>query len=86
MLRCVAVVRTDVSEERIACLIRVTTIGELVVTSNRSTLLIYLVLLRRVRRLLFTTNVVPSSPIIVTLLMETIHFSEASVLNKSHAA
>jgi uncharacterized protein YjbK len=41
MLRCVALVRTDVSEELSASIIRVTRIGEvgtLAVTSNRSTL------------------------------------------------
>jgi hypothetical protein len=42
MLRLVALVRTDVSEERIASIIRVTNIGELgttlVVTRNRRTL------------------------------------------------
>jgi hypothetical protein len=41
MLRCVAVVRTDVSEESIAIIISVTRIGELgtfAVTSNRNTL------------------------------------------------
>jgi hypothetical protein len=42
MLRPVALVRTDVSEESIASIIRVTRIGELgttlAVTSNRSTL------------------------------------------------
>jgi hypothetical protein len=42
MLRRVALVRTDISEERIASIIRVTRIGELgtmfAVTSNRSTL------------------------------------------------
>jgi hypothetical protein len=41
MLRRVALVRTDVSEERSACFIRVTRIGELgttlAVTSNRRT-------------------------------------------------
>jgi hypothetical protein len=41
MLRCVALVRTDVSEERTASFIRVTRIGELgttlAVTSNRHT-------------------------------------------------
>jgi hypothetical protein len=45
MLRCVALVRTDVSEETSACFIRVTRIGELgttlVVSSNRRTLLRY---------------------------------------------
>jgi hypothetical protein len=57
-------VRTDVSEELRASLIRVRRIGELgttlAVTSNRHTL----------RRLLVTDNVVPSSPIIVTLMMD----------------
>jgi hypothetical protein len=32
------------------------------------------------RRLLVTTNVVPSSPILVTLMMEALHSSETSVL------
>jgi hypothetical protein len=56
MLRRVAVVRTDVSEERSASFIRVTRIGEL-----------------------GTANV-PSSPILVTLMMEVIRSSETSVL------
>jgi hypothetical protein len=59
MLRRVALVRTDVSEERITSIIRVTRIGELgttlAVTSNRSTL----------RR-----NNVLNSAIVVTLMME----------------
>jgi hypothetical protein len=38
MLRCVALVKTDVSEELSASIIRVTRIGELSVTSNRRTL------------------------------------------------
>jgi hypothetical protein len=37
-------------------------------------------LLRSVLPLLVTANVVPSSPIIVTLMMEVICFSETSVL------
>jgi hypothetical protein len=57
MLRRVALVRTDVSEELSASFIRVTKIGEqgttLAVTS--------LVFLRSVRRLLVTASVVPSS-------------------------
>jgi hypothetical protein len=36
--------------------------------------------LRSVHRLLVTANVVPSSPILVTLMMETIRTSEMSVL------
>jgi hypothetical protein len=70
MLRCVALVRTDISEELSASFIRVTRIGEigttLAVTSNRGTLLV-------------TASVVPSSPILVTL-MEALNSSETSVL------
>jgi hypothetical protein len=59
MLRRVALVRTDLSEERSASFIGVTRIGELgtmlAVTSNR----------RSVRQLLVPANV-PSSPILVT--------------------
>jgi hypothetical protein len=61
MLRRVALVRTNVSEELSASFIRVT-IGELgtalAVTSNR----------HAVRRLLVTASAVPSSPIVVTLM------------------
>jgi hypothetical protein len=57
MLRRVALVRTDVSEELSASFIRVTRIGELgttlAVTSNRRTLLVFL---RSVRRLLVTAK------------------------------
>jgi hypothetical protein len=56
MLRRVAVVRTDVSEE---------------------------LFLRSVRRLLVTANVVPSSPILVTLMMEAPSSSETSVLTSA---
>jgi hypothetical protein len=69
MLHLVALVRTDVSEERSAS-IRVTRAGELgtlAVTSNRRTLQRTL---RSERRTLVTANVVPSSPIFVTLMME----------------
>jgi hypothetical protein len=58
MFRRVALVRTDVSEERI-------------------------VLLRSMRRLLVTANAVPSSPILVSLIMEALISSETSVLTKS---
>jgi hypothetical protein len=53
-------VRTDVSEELSASFIRVTRIGELGTT----------LFLRSVRRLLVTATVVPSSPILVTLMKE----------------
>jgi hypothetical protein len=57
LLRRVALVRTDVSEESGAYFIRVTKIGELGTTAQRS-----------VRRLLVAACVVPSSPIFVTLM------------------
>jgi hypothetical protein len=40
-------------------------------------------ILRSVRRLLVTANVVPSSPIPVTLMMVTLDSSETSVLTKA---
>jgi hypothetical protein len=78
MLHRVVHVTIDVLEERIASIIRVTRIGELgtlAVSSNRSMLQrntmcsIYFVLfLRCMLRLLVTTDVVPSSPILVVLM------------------
>jgi hypothetical protein len=83
MLRRVALVRTDVSEELSASFIGVTRIGELgttlAVASNRRTL-------RRntsVPLLLATGSVVPSSPILVTLMKEVLSSSEASVLTRA---
>jgi hypothetical protein len=76
MLRRVALVRTDVSEELGASFIRVTRIGELgtnlAVTSNR----------RSVRQLLVTASV-PSSPILVTPMKEALSSSETSVLTRA---
>jgi hypothetical protein len=43
----------------------------------------HLVFLRSERRLLVTANVVPSSPILVTLMMEALSSSEMSVLTKA---
>jgi hypothetical protein len=80
MLRRVALVRTDVSEEISASFIGVTRIGELrtklAVTSNQ-------VFLRCVRRLLVTASDVPSSPILVTLTKEVLSSSETSVLTRA---
>jgi hypothetical protein len=77
MLRHVTLVRTDVSEELSASIIRVTRIGELgttlAVTNNRRTL----------RQLLVTANVVFSSPILVILMMEALSSSETSVLTRT---
>jgi hypothetical protein len=41
------------------------------------------VFLRSVRRLLVTANVVPSSPILVTLMMEELNSSETSVVSRT---
>jgi hypothetical protein len=77
MLGRVALVRTDISEELSASIIRVTIIGELgitlVVTRNRAS----------VCRLIVTANVVPSSPILVTLMLEGLSSSETSVLTRA---
>jgi hypothetical protein len=80
MLRSVALLRTDISEELTAPLIRVTRICELgtmlAVTSNRCTL-------RRNTKLLVTANIVPSSPILVTLTMEALRSFETPVLTRA---
>jgi hypothetical protein len=82
MLRNVALVRTDVSEEHSASFIRVTRISELgttlAVTNNRRK-----VFLRSVHRLLVTASVVPSSLILVTLMKEALSSSESSVLTRA---
>jgi hypothetical protein len=63
----VAVVRADVSIERIGSIIRVERISELK------------------QRLLVIANVVPSSLILSTVMMEAIHSPE-TILKKSHTA
>jgi hypothetical protein len=77
MLRRVAVVRTDVSEELSTSFTRVTRIGEirttLAVTNNQSSM----------RRLLITASVVTSSLILVTLMKEALGSSETSVLTRA---
>jgi hypothetical protein len=88
MLRRVALVRTDVSEELSASFIKVTRIGVLgttpAVTSNRRTLgrnTTDLVFLRSVS--VASYGYVPSSPILVTLMMEALSSSETSVLTRA---
>jgi hypothetical protein len=75
MLRRVALLRTDVSEERRASIIMETRIGELGKISAVS-------ILRSVRRLLVTANV-PSSLIFVTLMLEALRTSETSVIKRA---
>jgi hypothetical protein len=65
MLRRVALVRTDVSEEPSACFIS------------------DLVFLHSLRRLLVAASVVPSSPILVTLMKDALGSSETSVLTRA---
>jgi hypothetical protein len=81
MLRCVALVRTEDSEESTATIIGVARIGELgttfAVTSSRS------MLLRSMLLLLVTAKVAPSSPILVTLMKEALRSSETSVLTRA---
>jgi hypothetical protein len=83
LLRRVALVRTDVSEEPGAS-IRVTKIGALgttqAATSNRRTLRRNL---RSVRRLLVAACVVSSSPIFVTLMKVAPGSSKTSVLTRA---
>jgi hypothetical protein len=73
MLSRVAVVRTDVSEElgESHHQTRIGEIGTLAMTSYRRTL---------GRNTRLTASVVPCSPILVTLMMEALSFSEMSVL------
>jgi hypothetical protein len=77
LLRREALVRIYVSEGISASFIGVTRIGELgttlAVTSNR----------RPLRRNAKTASVVPSSPILVTLMKEALSFSETSVLTRT---
>jgi hypothetical protein len=78
MSRRVALVRTDVSEEGIASIIRLTRIGELGetldVTINQRSLR---------RKLLVMANVIPSLQILAIMMMEAIRSSETSLLTKA---
>jgi hypothetical protein len=60
MLSRVALVRTDVSEERSASIIRVIRIGKLV-----------------------AANVVPGSPVLVTMMLVALRSSEMSILTRA---
>jgi hypothetical protein len=84
MLRHVALVRTDVSEELSASFIKMTRIGELgttlAVPSNRSTLLGISV---QHASIASYCSVVPSSPILVALMKEALSSTETSVLTRA---
>jgi hypothetical protein len=71
MLRRVALVRADVSEEISVSIIRMTRIGELRITLDLTS-----------NRFLVTANV-PSSPILVTLMIGALNSSETSVLTRA---
>jgi hypothetical protein len=87
MLRRVALVRTDVSEELSATIIRVTRIGEqgttLTLTSNRRTLSLCISSYCELGRTLVATSVVPSSTSLVTLMKEALSSSETSVVTRA---
>jgi hypothetical protein len=73
-----ALVRTDVSEQRSTCIIRVTKIGELetklaVIDARYE---VYSISSQR-------ASVSSGSPILVTLMMEALHSSETSVLTRA---
>jgi hypothetical protein len=78
MLRFVALLRTDVSEERIASIIWVTRIDELgttlAVTSKRSTM---------PRNAHYSSILTYSSYILVTLMMEATRYSETLALTRA---
>jgi hypothetical protein len=74
MLRRVAIVKTDVSEELSASIIRVARIGELGAT----------LVVTSIRRLLVTASVVPSSPIPVTLMKEALSSSKRRFSQEPH--
>jgi hypothetical protein len=74
MLRSVALVRNNFSEELGASFIRVTRVGELGTT---------VAVTSSVRRLLVTPSGFPTSPILVTLMKEALSSSETSVLTRA---
>jgi hypothetical protein len=80
MLHRVALVRTDVSEELSASIIRVRRIGEIERTANSYQVLVFL---RILRWLLLTASVVPNLSILVTLMKEALSSSETFALARA---
>jgi hypothetical protein len=83
LLRRVALVRTDVSEEPGASFIRVTKIGELGTTQAAISNRVRCEEIPILGRLLVAACVVPSSPIFVTLMKKAPGSSETSVLTRA---
>jgi hypothetical protein len=96
MLCHVPLVRIDISEESSASIIGVTgtsflSMHQLLVTANILSLLILVTLMMEALLvflcsgclLLVTANVIPSSPNLVTLMIEVVHSSETSVLTRA---
>jgi hypothetical protein len=79
----VALPRVDVSEEHIACIIRVAIIGEIGTLAATEACCKEILSVCSVIQLLVTTNVVPSWPIIFTLMMEAICSSETLVRTRA---
>jgi hypothetical protein len=87
MLRPVALVRIEVSEERTASIIRLTRVGVLGTTSSRHPLprnnSTYIVHFRGWSRLLISANDAPSLQILVILMIEARRSSKTSVLSRA---
>jgi hypothetical protein len=79
MLRHVAYVRTDASEELSASIIRVARMGELGTTLAVTSNLYFFTACQ----FLVTASIVPSSTILVTLMKEALRSSETSVLTRA---
>jgi hypothetical protein len=79
MLSRMVLIGTEVLEENIASIIRETRFG----TGRTLRRNAHLVFLRSLRRLLVRPGVVPTSPILVTLMKEALRSSETSVLTRA---
>jgi hypothetical protein len=83
ILRCVALVTTEVSQELSASIIRVPTVSELGTTLAELATDAFYEEIKGVRGLLVTANVFPNSPSPFTLIMEALSSSETSVLTRA---
>jgi hypothetical protein len=83
MLRRAALLRTDVSKEPSASFIRVTRTGELGTTLAVTNNQVFLSISSQRASVASYSYVVPSSPILVTLMKEALSSSEMSVLTRA---